>query len=245
VSIDGERVARWSAVAGRTVYFAHRSVGAGVVTGVAELTDAYSLPLRLVQTREPASETGPAFVHFIVGTSGDYASKNAAVLRLLESHTRALNPVLVLKYCYGDIRRPGDQGTMFGAYCETVETIQSEHPDVTVIHTTLPLAATTRYSNWGASQLLGRQTLHGVAVARHRYNELLRAEFGGGDPVFDIARVESTKSDGTVCGFSAGGRVIETLATENTYDGVHLNPRGERVVAETLLDVLADVVQVA
>ena len=241
--VGGQRLARWSAVAGRTVYFAHRSVGAGVVTGVAGLTSDYSLPIRIVETRQPATETGPAFVHFVVGRSGDYESKNAAVLRLLESRARAQKPIVVLKYCYGDISRPRDPGSMFGAYCDTVETIQSEHPDVTIIHTTLPLTTTARSANWGASQLLGRQTPRGAAVARHRYNELLRAEFAAGEPMFDLARVESTRSNGEISGFTSGGRVIETLARENTYDGVHLNTRCQRIAAETLLDVLADAVE--
>ena len=143
---------RWSIVAGRTVYFGHQSVGSGVVAGVEGVTQEHALPLRVVQTREPATVTGPAFVHFLAGQNRDYASKNAAVLRLLESRTRAQRPVVLLKYCYVDINSPTDPGTMFEAYCDTVDTIQSEHPDVTVVHATIPLTTVESAFKSGARQ---------------------------------------------------------------------------------------------
>src|SRR5712671_2835411 len=91
---------RWSVIAGRTVYFGHQSVGSGVVAGVARLKQRHALPLRVVHTGDPAAVSGPAFVHFLVGDNRDYASKNAALLRLLDSRTRAERPVVLLKYCY-------------------------------------------------------------------------------------------------------------------------------------------------
>src|SRR5436309_3331411 len=87
---------RWSVIAERTVYFGHQSVGSGVVAGVERLAQEHSLRLRVVQAREPATLTGPALIHFLAGQNRDYASKNAAVLRLLESRTRAQRPVVLL-----------------------------------------------------------------------------------------------------------------------------------------------------
>src|SRR5258708_2512376 len=72
----------WPAIAQRTIYFGHQSVGSGVVAGVEGLAREYSLPIRVVKAAEPATVTGPAFVHFLVGQKRDYASKNAAMLRL-------------------------------------------------------------------------------------------------------------------------------------------------------------------
>jgi hypothetical protein len=237
------RHSRWSVIAGRTVYFGHQSVGSGVVAGVEEVTQKHSLALRLVQTREPAAVSGPAFVHFLAGQNRDYASKNAAVLRLLESRTRAQSPVLVLKYCYEDISASADPGTMFGAYRDTVDMIQSAHPDVAVVHATIPLTTVEGVLRSGAKQFFGRQTRRGAAIARQRYNELVRAEFQANEPIFDLARVEATQPDGASAGFAYGGRMIETLAPQNTYDGEHLNPRSQRIAAEALLDVLSDVIE--
>ena len=114
-----------------------------------------------------------------------------------------------------------------------------------VVHTTLPLTRVSAAFNWGARHFFGRQTRYGTAVARHRYNELVRAEFKATEPVFDLARVEATRPDGQISGFSAGGCLIETLAPDNTYDGIHLNARSQRAAAECLLDVISDAVEAA
>jgi hypothetical protein len=242
---NGVGSSRWAVVTTRTVYFGHQSRGSAVVAGVEGLTQEHALPLRVVQTREPATISGPAFVHFLAGRSRDFASKNAAVLRLLESPTRARRPVVILKYCYGDINSPADAATMFGAYRDTVETIQFEHPDVTVVHATIPLVTVESALESGARQFLGRRTRREAAIARHRYNELVRAEFADTEPIFDLAKVEATQPDGTLAGFTAGGRMIETLARHNTDDGSRLNARCQRAAAEALLDVLSDVIEAA
>jgi hypothetical protein len=234
---------RWSAIADRTVYFGHQSVGSGVIAGVEELRAEHALPLRIVQTRDPATVAGPAFVHFLAGQNRDYASKNASLLRLLESRTRAQRPVVVLKYCYADITCPADTITMFEAYCDTVDTIQFEHPDVSIVHTTIPLTTVETTFKWRSKQFLGRPTRREAAVARHRYNELVRAEFSGAEPIFDLAKVESLRPDGMFAGFSVGGCMVETLAPHNTYDGGHLNVRCQKAAAEALLDVLSDVIE--
>ena len=225
------------------MYFGHQSVGTSVVAGVEGLVQEHALPLRVIQTREPAAVTSPAFVHFLAGQSRDYASKNAAVLRLLESPTRAQRAVVLLKYCFGDINSSADVSRMFEAYRDTVDTIQFEHPDVTVVHTTIPLTTVENVFRSGANRLVGRPTQREAAVARHRYNESVRAEFKATEPVFDLARIEATQPDGNLAGFNAGGLIVETLAPHNTYDGGHLTPRCQRAAAEALLDLLSAVIE--
>jgi hypothetical protein len=237
------RTSRWSAIAQRTVYFGHQSVGSSVCAGVQGLAKDFALQLRLVQTREPESVSGPAFVHFLAGQHRDYASKNAAVLRLLESETRARNPVVLLKYCYGDITYPREYNLLFDAYRDTVDTIEFEHPDVTFVHTTIPLTTVESGFKARTKQYLGRTSRRDAAIARHRYNELVRAEFGLSELIFDVARVQATGPDGLVAGFNVGGSMIETLASENTADGTDLNVRCGRVAAAALLDVLSDAIE--
>jgi hypothetical protein len=237
------RPSRWSLVARRTVYFGHQSVGSDVCAGIRDLATDYSLPLTLVQTREPESVTGPAFVSFLAGRHRDYASKNAAMLRLLESPTRARNPLVLLKYCYGDITSPSEYRMLFDAYRDTVDTIEFEHPDVALIHSTIPLTTVESGFKARTKRYLGRTTRRDAALGRHRYNELLRAEFGGFEPIFDIAQVQALNADGTISGFASDGSKIETLAVENTAGGTDLNPRCRRLAAEALLDLLSTVVE--
>ena len=237
------RTSGWAAIAQRTVYFGHQSVGNSVCAGIEELAKEYELGLRLVQTREPESVAGPAFVHFLAGQHRDYASKNAAVLRLLESDTRARSPVVLLKYCYGDIAHQHEYNLLFDAYRDTVDTIQFEHPDVTLVHITIPLTIAESGLKARTKQYLGRTNGRDAAISRHRYNELLRAEFGISEPLFDLAKVQAMRPNGMVAGFPAGGGTIETLAPENTADGISLNTRCSRIAAEKLLDVLSDAIE--
>lgn len=235
--------ARWGAVASRTIYFGHQSVGRDLIAGINRLNSDGAIGLSLIQTDDPTSLTGPAFVHFFAGSNRDYASKNAALLRLLKTRKNADGAIVLLKYCYVDIRDDLNPDVIFAAYCEMAETIQSEYPDVTVVHATMPLTTVESAFRARASQLMGRPTRRKASVARHRYNELLRAEFAGDQPIFDIARVEATRPDGTVATFMSRGAPVETLAPENTYDGGHLTPRCQLAAAEALLDVLADVIE--
>ena len=233
----------WYAVAQRTVYFGHQSVGAGILAGLRRLNEEFELALRVVQTQDPASVGVPAFVHFLAGDNRNYFSKNACLLRLLESRTRAKRPIVLLKYCYVDLRSRADSSTMFNAYRDTVESIQFDHPDVTVLHSTIPLRTFDSGLSARAARLFGRRTEWEAAVARHHYNELIRAEFGGREPLFDLARVEARRPDGSISSFMSSGKRIETAAPENTYDGGHLSSECELAAAEALLDTLAVVIE--
>jgi hypothetical protein len=238
-----DAAANWSLIGTRTVYFAHQSVGSGVVAGVKSLAKEHGLSLRVVETREPASISGPAFVHFLVGEKRNYASKNAALLRLLEAPGRGPRPVVVMKYCYADANPPVNVARMFEAYQDTVDTIRYQHPDVRLVHTTIPLVSVEGRLKSAVRTILGKEARRDAAIARHRYNELLRAEFGNTDPIFDLARLEASVAGGGVAGFVAGGSRIDALATSNTDDGTHLDARCQRLAGEALLNLLSRVIQ--
>ena len=235
--------ARWGAVASRTIYFGHQSVGRDLIAGIDRLNNDRAIGLSLIQTDDPNSLAGPAFVHFLAGSNRDYASKNAALLRLLKTRKRADGAIVLLKYCYVDIRDDLNPDVIFASYCEMTETIQSEYLDVTVVHATMPLTTVESVFRARTRQIMGRPTLRKASIARHRYNELLRGEFAGNDPIFDLARVEATRPDGTLSTFVSHGSPIETLTPENTYDGGHLTPQCQLAAAGALLNVLADVIE--
>lgn len=234
--------ARWAPVATRTVYFGHQSVGSDVLAGVRSWNSDLGLGVRLVQTRDPASVAGPALVHFLAGQNGDFASKNAALLRFLDARSTADNPIVLLKYCYVDIHSNSDLRTQFDEYLDTAATIAVDHPDATLLHTTIPVTRLVEGPlKARVKRIMGRTTLRAAAVMRHRYNALVRAEFADREPLFDIARAEATRPDGIRDGFVEGGEDIETLAAQYTSDGGHLNEFGQRVVAATFLDALAEI----
>lgn len=234
---------RWRSVARRAVYFGHQSVGDDITGGIDRLNIEYSLGLRLVETSAPSEVAHPAFVHFHAGKNQDPVSKNAAMLRMLEARPRADRAIILLKYCYVDIGHETDVQAVFNAYLATVRTLRSRYPDVTVVHVTVPMTTVETAVIAAAKNLTGRRSVRQDAVARHRYNALVRAAFGEREPLFDIARIESTRADGSRVQFAWNGDQIESLASEYTRDGGHLNERGQALVARELLNVLARVAE--
>jgi hypothetical protein len=231
--------ARWRSVAARAVYFGHQSVGDDIAVGIDRLNAELSLGLRLVETHAPAAVAHPAFVHFHAGGNNDPASKNAAMLRILHARPRADRGIVLLKYCYVDIGRDTDVAAVFNAYRATVRAIRSCYPDVTIVHTTVPVTTVESAFKAAVKRLIGRRSVRQDAVARHRYNALVRADFAERELLFDIARIETTRADGSRVQFAWKGERIDSLAPEYTRDGGHLNARGQALVAKELLNVLA------
>jgi hypothetical protein len=67
----------------------------------------------------------------------------------------------------------------------------------------------------------------------------MRREYGGREPLFDLAAVESTRPDGSRETLSLGGKTAFALHPGYTNDGSHLNEVGRRRAAEALLTLLA------
>jgi len=184
-------------------------------------------------------------VHFLAGSNRHYTSKNAALLRLLDARESADRAIVLLKYCYVDMVLGLSPDVMFSAYCEMASTIQRDHPDVTLVHTTMPLTTVEGALTAAMRRAMSRPTDREASIARHRYNGLLRTEFGENEPLFDLARIEATRLDGTIATFHSAEGSIEILAPENTYDGGHLTSGCQIAAAEALLNVLTDVIETA
>src|SRR2546423_4655233 len=197
------RGAQWAQIATRTIYFGHQSVGTDILSGVHYWNDQLTLRLRLLQAYDAATVSGPGLVHFAAGQNRDFASKNAAILRFLASRPRPDGAIVLWKYCYVDIDSGTDVESLFEEYRATVAAIAADHPDVTVVHTTVPLTNTVESAfKARAKHFLGRDTLRAAAVARHAYNNLIRTEYADREPLFDIAKAESTRTDGARASFA-------------------------------------------
>ena len=107
-----------------------------------------------------------------------------------------------------------------------------------IVHITVPLTTVEPTTKAWIKSMLGRTTERDVNVKRNDFNSLLRKTYSATDPIFDLAEVESTQSNGTRSYFTRDGEKIYTLAAEFTTDGGHLNEAGRRGAAEALLQVL-------
>ena len=228
---DLERLAR------ERVYFAHQSVGANILRGVEELAGEAGVPIRLVGAERASDVPAASFGHIFI-------PENGAPLQKLENFRAALGSapidVALLKFCFVDITADTDVRALFSRYRETLVELHRSHPRTTFVHVTAPL--TTVQTGWKAlaKRLLGRAP-YGVRenARRDEYNRLLRDVYAGREPVFDLARIESTAPDGTPVEVQWRGISVPALAEAYTDDGGHLNAKGRRRAAREMIAVLA------
>ena len=130
-----------------------------------------------------------------------------------------------------------------------ISDMKKAHPQTTYGHVTVPLTSKpTGINVWInmvkeiIKKIMGRPVFnHYDNLNRNKFNVMLRKEYAGKEPVFDLAQIESTRSDGRSVSFTKGGNTFYALSPEYTYDSGHLNKLGRKKVAEQFLIFLANI----
>ena len=221
------------------VAFGHQSVGYDILAGLEDIAKA-APALRMNIVESSSLSATPGITHFRAGKNEFPLTKTDDFVRVLDASGNAPPDVALLKFCYIDANASTDVRGVFTHYRDALAGLRARHPRTTFVHVTMPLR--TIQTGWKVhlKNLIGRP-IGGYSenAKRQEYNELLRAEFAGREPIFDLAAVESTRTDGSRMSFSANGQPAFALAPEYTYDGGHLNEPGRRYVAEQFLLTLA------
>ncbi len=232
----------WEKLSSRKIYFGHQSVGNNIMEGVrAVLAENPGIRLTVVEGKGDAAAGGAGvFVHEAVGKNKYPETKlQDFAARLSEGAGKGAD-IAFVKFCYVDVVPGTDVAALFAEYKGRMAEIRKRHPGTTIVHVTVPLVTEPPTLKNAVKKLLGRGGGScGENEVKNRYNELLLAEFGGREPVFDLARLESTKGDGTRVTCSKDGKVLYCLNPEYTDDGGHLNAAGRKAVASELLVLLA------
>jgi len=227
-------------VAAETVLFGHRSVGDNIVQGLRDLAASDSrFKLRIIHSTDFTSVSGPALIEFYVGVNGHPELKDEGFAAALDRPVGTEVGVAMYKYCFVDINASTDVEQLFEHYRRTVSALKAKHRFLTFVHITVPLTTAEPTVKARIESVLGRHTARDDDAKRNQFNDLLRQTYGGTDPIFDLAEVESTHLDGSRSYFMQGEEKIYTLAPEYTMDGGHLNQLGRRVAAARLVYVLA------
>ena len=231
--------AEWAALAQRHIFFGHQSVGGNVMAGVAQLLGEHpGIRVDVIESRE-IDPKRPAFYHALVGRNEHPIEKLDDFVALASAGFGSEGGFAMVKLCYVDAHRHTDPGALFGEYQRRIATLQARNPALRIVHVTMPLTIVENWKGRLMATVRGFVTQRERNIVRHRYNELLRAAYVGKEPVFDLARLETMRPDGTPASFGSDGRRIPMLATELTDDGGHLNAQARRLVAEQLLISLA------
>lgn len=211
------------------IYFGHQSVGRNIVDGLRDLNAAGSGDLRIVSSRE-LSSGAPALLEFPIGENGRPESKMkdfAAALQKIDDKAPA---IAMFKYCYLDFSSETDVELLFASHRKALQEMRAGHPNLVFVHVTVPLTRLESGPRFLAKRLLGKPTTREANEKRNRFNAMLRQEYAG-EPMFDLAKVESTSPNGSRSFFNDGGEIVYTLAPELTDDGGHLNAAGRRAAA--------------
>jgi hypothetical protein len=225
----------------RRVFFGHQSVGFNILDGVRDLAHQAGVEgLRIAEITD-ANEFAPGtLAHAAVGRNEEPLSKIEAFRQYLESGVGASTDVALLKFCYIDVNASTDVNAIFHAYRDTMVDLKRAFPHLQIVHSTMPLRTVQTGPKAVVKSLLGRPAGGYVENRlRNQYNDLVRAEYGGKEPVFDLAAIESTMPDGSRVMFDFGGRDYFALNPAYTYDNGHLNEAGRLMVARAFVAALA------
>jgi hypothetical protein len=227
------------AIADRRIFFGHQSVGMNLLDGLQELAKAEGVALKVVEASAPGVPPG-TIAHAFLEENGAPLKKIAAFSRAFTSGVAAGADVALMKVCYVDITEATDVAALFATYRKTLAEAQAANPGTVFVHVTAPLQTVEDGVRALAKRLLGKPLWGSQHNARREeFNELLRREYAGKAPIFDLAKVEATRPDGGTETSRWQGRDVRTLVPAYSDDGGHLNPEGRRRAARELATVLA------
>lgn len=239
--------AQWQALAKKTVFFGHQSVGYNILDGVNDLAATNpQFPIRIAAVSGKQDFAQPVLGHAEVGQNTDPKSKIDDFAKLLDSGIGDQADIALLKFCYVDVEDSTDMAKLFDEYKTTIGQLKSKYPKTTFVHATMPLVAKQQdIKTWAKNavkRIIGRPVRDiSLNAKRGDFNDKLVREYGGRDFVFDLARIESTAPDGQRVVNSEDGLTFYSLYPDYTNDGGHLNQVGRKVVAAEFVRFLASV----
>jgi hypothetical protein len=222
------------------IFFGHQSVGNNILNGVYELASASTVRgLQIHPLSDSLDHAATFFADALIGENTKPDTKCSAFARSFSSFTHQLPEIAFMKFCFVDFGQSMPAEEIFALYASTIDSLEHRYPGVTFIHVTAPLTARSRGLKAVIKKLLGRtDNFEASNAERGRFNALMRERFAS-QPIFDLARLESTRPDGTRETFQLHGTVYEALVPEYTDDGGHLNQTGQERAARELIGLLA------
>ena len=233
----------WEKLSQKKIYFGHQSVGFNIIDGIKDLMkENPQIKLNIVETSEHKDFENPMFAHSRVGSNKDPKSKTDAFASLMDKGIGDGADIAFFKFCYVDISGQTDAQEIFTHYKDTLARLRAKYPKTAFVHVTVPLSTTKITWKTRIKEILGKDEIweYDANIRKNEFNDLLRKEYSGKEPIFDLAYVESTFPDGRRSTFTKAGETYYSMAPEYTYDDGHLNETGRKRAAEQLLVFLAN-----
>lgn len=206
------------------IFFAHRSVGEDIVKmGLPQVFSRYGVaPLRVVDGLPDGA--GSLGDHWLNQTDDPATKLDDFETWIRDEGVPAHADIAVMKLGYVDVTAETDVPALFDAYRSMMQDLESAYPELVFLHVTVSVTDWVPENN----------------AAIERYNQLMRAEYGTGERLFDLAATISTCSDGEAnLDVTEAGETYRRICPEYSRDGGHLNERGADVAATEFLRRLA------
>jgi hypothetical protein len=224
------------------IFFGHQSVGWNIIEGLAHVAEPAN-GLTILEVDSTLSAAGGYLAHSAIGANERPQDKCDAFVAKIDRFGDDALDVVAMKFCFADFTPERDVHELLEYYAASMAKIHLRHPHLRIVHITAPLLR--RNSLWKrvAKWMLNRpETSETQNRKVNEFNTLLRDRFPN-EPIFDLARVESTEPGGGRCGTDEGTTTVYTVVSDYTSDGGHLNELGSKLAAAEMLHVLADAVQ--
>jgi hypothetical protein len=216
------------------VFFLHQSVGASLLSGVVALARDAGRDFTPTDLDHVGKQPGATWVE----TWGGYDPPKRLDIFVSALRGGLKTDLAFMKLCFRDFGPGTDVADLFARYQSAITTLKRERPDVRFAHVTVPLRARPTGVKATIKRLIGRDREDIANAKRAEFNRRLFAAFPS-DPIFDLARLESTRPDGTRQTFEYDGQVYYSLVPDYTPDGGHLNERAQRALAAELIRFVA------
>lgn len=221
-------LATYTAAMARRTVFGHQSVGWQVLQGVEMWADELGAPEPTFPDYEGGGLPGSGgfLGHFYCGTNGDSFTKTAEFLSHLQNGLAAQVDIVVLKFCYADMRSGSGYTPqqMFDDYKAWVDAVESQFPQLTVIYATEAI-------------VMGQNSDGANNGLRQTFNNLVRAEYGASGRLWDVADIQSTDPSGNKVLY---GGVESLYSGYASPDQRHIYGLGRTTVAAPLLQIIAE-----
>lgn len=237
--IDGIPVSNRELLAQKKIFFGHQSVGRDILSGLGSLS-TQGLTIKVTEGRSPDALAQPALAHSKIGSNRNPSSKIQDFAAAMRSGMGEQANIAFFKFCYLDFEPGVDVEKVFDEYSKTMGSLKIEYPSVKFAHFTVPLTTIQTGPKALVKSLLGRKPAGVEAnIVRNQFNERLRKEYGGREPLFDLALIESTAPNGKQVTFESDGHSYPMLVSGYASDGSHLNEGGARWVGAKLASFLS------
>ena len=247
-SIKDIPTVKWEQLDKKQIFFGHQSVGNNILDGIRDIMkEVPAINFNIMEVTDKTENTdwdGGVFAHSKIGKNGDPQAKIDEFVDLTNKGIGNNSDLAFFKFCYVDVDKGTDIQKLFDEYKSNMAELKNNYPNTTFVHFTVPLLKKNKasFKKW-IKDLLGRNSgffANEHNIQRNRFNNLIVDEYSGKEPVFDLAKLESTYPDGSRETFTEQDKPYYSLVPDYTDDGGHLNSVGRKIVAEQLLLFLAN-----